>query len=146
MGSSAGEVVQGSILFVDSDTEVKGNLTGEDCDFGVNNADAPAFVAPAPTVLTQGLYKITTLNVRFTGLYDDDTGTFGVCTSSLPLSDALGDALRFTIPAQGEKVIRIVAHIDVWEDVLDTTGPGNCTNVLPAVGDMFSCATCDAGP
>jgi hypothetical protein len=67
------------------------------------------------------------------------------------LATALGDSLRFTIPTDGDKVIRLVLHLDVWEQAL--TGPESCfpppqggPGMLAVLDQAFSCdpSTCDA--
>ena len=152
VGSSAGEVVQSSILFYEGGTFPKGNLLGTECEFGNLSVDAPPFTNPEPTVLSEGLYKITTLRAQFTGLYQDVNGNgefdtppdeFQVCTGTLEIGGALGDLLRFTIPATGEKVILLQAHIDQWAMFLNVNT--FCTAAEANLDAMFSCETCDAG-
>jgi len=145
-GSSASEVITLPIQLNDATGSLVGNLTGELCDFtpgGLNPVFADPFVQPEPLLLTEGLYQLDTLDVGSVIIYDDDTEGFGSCDSTLTVGDDLGTDLRFTVPASGEKVIRLTAHIDVWEDELN--GPDDCS-----IGDVltlaFTCDGCDAAP
>jgi len=146
LGSAANELIGASgIEVVNGNITLKGNLTGGACVASIDAANAPAFTQPAPFTLTAGLYEISTLNVRYSGLYTDDPASLVACPSNLEIATALGHALRFTVPVDSAKTIRIVAHIDVWEDVLN--GPDDCVEIatLPVLATAFSCENCDAG-
>jgi len=151
--SNAGEVIgDAGILVVDEADTVRGNLTGGDCNAAVGGAQALELVLPDAITLSEGLYEISRLEMRGAVLYTDNPLFFGACSSStLDLALALGDALRFTIDADGDKIIRLVMHVDVWEQVL--TGQESCfpppeggPGMLAVVDQAFSCdpASCDA--
>jgi len=153
-GSSAGEVIgSNGIRIVGQADTVRGNLTGGDCDATLDSADAPEFVLPSPVTLSEGLYEISRLDVKDVVLYTENPVFLGACISSNPLdlATALGDSLRFTISAESEKIVRLVLHVDVWEQVL--TGLESCfppaeggPGMLAVLDQAFSCdpATCDA--
>jgi hypothetical protein len=149
-GSGASEVITVPISLNEGQGSVIGNLKGTVCDFdapvGLSPSLAQPFEQPAPLLLTEGVYVLDRLRMEDLQMYDDDTSTYYFCeTATLSLHNAFGPGLRFTVPGDGEKQLRIVANIDVWQQEIDTVGASDCS-ITGTLTTAFSCPDCDAAP
>jgi hypothetical protein len=157
-GSFADEIVGiNGIVVVENGSTVQGDLWNGPCapenPLVIDNAPeliTDVFVNPDSFILSQEVYEISQLQITNVALYKDGPTLpevdFRTCLSpgEVLVAEVLGDALRFTVPPGGQKVIQFVLHLDKLEQFFQTGG-NNCFILANNIEEIFTCETCDAG-
>ena len=111
-----------------------------------------ALIPPRSLILSPGLYEISELAVGRAILYEDvpqpplnPPGPFFLgCGQTPPVVDSFGDALRFTVLPDQDKLVRFAVDSGVLEQNLP--GEDSCADFEANITSILECETCDAAP
>lgn len=110
------------------------------CNPVLSGFEAIPFMNPLPIVLSEGLYEVNKLFLRFS-MWDDDAPGFIGCESDVDYAVQYGDALNFYMPEQGTKRLRFRLDAAALEAALMT--PTCSPELIPQV---MPCLDCDGAP